>query len=49
VTVGLLAYLAGDAIEVIVRDVGIGALVVVAVVAVILYLVHRRRRGSVVG
>jgi membrane-associated protein len=49
VTVGLLAYLAGDAIEVIVRDVGIGALVVVAVVAVILYVVHRRRRGSVVG
>jgi membrane-associated protein len=50
ITVGLLAYLAGDAIETIIRDVGIGAFALVAVVAGALYVVHRRRRrGSVVG
>jgi membrane-associated protein len=50
VTVGLLAYLAGDAIEVIIRDVGIGAFAVVAVAAAVFYLLHRRRRrGSVAG
>jgi membrane-associated protein len=45
VTVGLLAYLAGDAIETIIRDVGVAAFALVAVVAVGAYVVHRRRRG----
>jgi membrane protein DedA with SNARE-associated domain len=47
VTVGLLAYLAGDAIETIIRDVGVAAFALVAVVAVGAYAVHRRRRTHV--
>jgi membrane-associated protein len=46
VTVGVLAYLAGDAIDVIVRDVGLAAFAVVAVLAAGAYVIHRRRRGA---
>jgi membrane-associated protein len=49
VTVGVLAYLAGDAIGVIVRDVGLAAFAVVAVLAAGAYLIHRRRRGAAAG
>ncbi|QEC50336.1 DedA family protein [Baekduia soli] len=45
-TVGVLAYVAGDAVGAIIRDVGVGALVVVAIVlAVGLFLRHRRHAG----
>jgi undecaprenyl-diphosphatase len=44
VTVGLLAYLAGDAIETIIRDVGLAAFGLIAVAAVGAWVVHRRRR-----
>jgi membrane protein DedA with SNARE-associated domain len=43
VTVGTLAYLAGDAIGTLVRDLGIVALAVVAVGAAMLFVMHRRR------
>jgi membrane protein DedA with SNARE-associated domain len=42
-TVGLLAYVTGDAIKVIIRDFGIVALAFVAVAAAVAYVVHRRR------
>jgi membrane protein DedA with SNARE-associated domain len=48
-TVGTLAYLAGDGVEKIVRDFGLGALAVLAVAAAALLIVHRRRRRSRVG
>jgi membrane protein DedA with SNARE-associated domain len=44
-TVGLLAYLAGDAIDAIIRDAGIAAFAVIAVGAVGLFVVRRRRAG----
>jgi membrane-associated protein len=44
VTVGLLAYLAGDAIETIIRDVGLAAFGLIAVAAVGAWVVRRRRR-----
>jgi len=43
VTVGLLAYLVGDAIATIIRDVGLAAFGLVAVAAVGAWVVHRRR------
>jgi undecaprenyl-diphosphatase len=43
VTVGLLAYLAGDAIATIILDVGLAAFGLVAVAAVGAWVVHRRR------
>ena len=49
VTVGVLAYLAGDAIDVVIRAFGIGALVVIALVAGGALVLHRRRRRSIVG
>ena len=45
-TVGLLAYLAGNAVDTLVRDFGIVAFVVVAVIGVGL-IVARRRRSAV--
>jgi membrane protein DedA with SNARE-associated domain len=49
VTVGVLAYLAGDAIEAVIRDVGVAAFSVIAVAGVAAYVVRRRRRRAVVG
>jgi membrane protein DedA with SNARE-associated domain len=46
VTIGVLAYVAGSGIAALIRDVGIGALVLVAVAAVTLYVLRRRRRRS---
>jgi membrane-associated protein len=43
VTVGLLAYLAGNAVDKLVRDFGIVALVVVAVLGIAVFLARRRR------
>ena len=45
-TIGVLAYVAGNGIEALVRDVGSGALALVAVAAAALLLVHRRRRRA---
>jgi membrane protein DedA with SNARE-associated domain len=49
VTVGLLAYVAGDAIGVIIRDVGLAAFALIAALAVGAYVVHRRRRRAAAG
>jgi membrane-associated protein len=46
VTIGVLAYVAGSGIEALIRDVGAGALALVAVAAASLYLLRRRRRSG---
>jgi membrane-associated protein len=46
VTIGVLAYVAGSGIEALIRDVGAGALALVAVAAATLYLLRRRRRSG---
>ncbi|HEY4099031.1 MAG TPA: DedA family protein [Baekduia sp.] len=46
VTIGVLAYVVGHSIEALIRDIGVAALGIVAVAAVGLFLLHRRRHRS---
>jgi membrane protein DedA with SNARE-associated domain len=46
VTIGVLAYVVGNSIEALIRDIGVAALGIVAVVGAALYLLHRRRHRS---
>ena len=46
VTIGVLAYVVGNSIEALIRDIGVAALGIVAVVGVALYVLHRRRHRS---